>query len=106
MIQRLSVLLSLAIATPSLPHVASHEPLAAHERSALAALESLPLAAQTAGAAGEVHALDASSRETLRALQNAQPLEDMRAGDLEVSNHDLSTILLVLGILVLVGILI
>lgn len=106
MIKTLSLVLGLVTATSLISREPPARALASQERTALAALESTTLAHQSAGAAGDVQVLDGASRAALERLQGTEQLEDMRAGDLEVSNNDLSTVLLVLGILVLVGILI
>ena len=74
------------------------------ERDALQKLEVRHLLHRRAGGSPHTTPLNGADRDQLRLLEREE-LEQRRAGDLSLSNADLRTVLLVLGILVLLVIL-
>ena len=102
-----SLILVAALATSGAAEVAtpSARPLAPWEREALRSLDDPALAGLSAGSAPLAPVLDDTARDELRRLQSeSRALEAQRAGDLDLDNETLETVLLVLGIVVLVAI--
>jgi hypothetical protein len=103
------LMLSAALLLPGAPALRTPQtrPLAAQERQALTLLDDARLARQSAGRSPMPRGLDDATRAELRRLQSEhRSLAEQRAGDLNLTDDQLVTVLLVVGIIVLIAILV
>ena len=102
MMKTRTALVVTALTLLAAPGLANSGPaIAPHGKAALRALEDPSLQTQRAGAAPVRASIGSAERESLRAAEAASTsLEKLRAGDLHLSDHDLTLIAIVVGVVI------